>query len=109
MTEPGLELPAAWRDQVLGILAAQCPELEVWCHGSRVQGRAREWSDLDLVLVSDQPINPAHLNALREAFACSNLPIRIDVADLRALPITLQQGVREAHVVLWNPRSGNPF
>jgi nucleotidyltransferase substrate binding protein (TIGR01987 family) len=50
---------------------------------------------------------PARLTALREAFACSNVPIRIDVADLRARPIAPQQGVREAHIVLWNPRAGD--
>ncbi len=108
MPEPALDLPSEWREQILGILAAICPELEVWCHGSRVQGRARKWSDLDVVMVSDHAIHPARLNDLREAFALSDVPIRIDVADLHTLPTTLQRAIQDEHVVLWIPRVHDP-
>ena len=44
------------------ILSAYVPDRAVAAFGSRVQGTAREFSDLDLVLLGDEPVVPAPLS-----------------------------------------------
>ena len=74
------------------ILMAHAPDLTVYAFGSRATGTARPYSDLDLALEGSEPIGSERLQALRDAFEESDLPIKVDVVDWRALP----QGLREA-------------
>lgn len=66
---------------VCRILAEQAPECEVRAFGSRVTGRARTHSDLDLAVISSGKIPLVRLGVLREAFQECELPIRVDVLD----------------------------
>jgi predicted nucleotidyltransferase len=95
-----LDLDPAWRESLARILAIHAATWEVWAFGSRVQGRSRPWSDLDLVLVGDEPVPEVALGELREALACSDLPIRVDVADWLGLTPAFRERVRQDHVVL---------
>ncbi len=57
------------------------PGAEVWVFGSRATGRARPYSDLDLLLTQ-----PAHLSwseraSLRDGFEASDLPFTVDVVE----------------------------
>jgi len=52
---------------------------EVWVFGSRSSGHARPTSDLDLVLLADEPFPFAVLAELNEDFAESDLPFKVDV------------------------------
>ncbi len=72
------------RDQVelvRQILAQVVPGLPVLAFGSRVTGRARRFSDLDLVLQTSFPLESGKIAAIREAFSDSDLAIRVDVLD----------------------------
>ena len=72
-------------DIVRRLLAAHVPECEVRAFGSRVTGKAKAHSDLDIVLLGPARLPLWRLAALREAFEESELPIRIDVLDWNAL------------------------
>jgi predicted nucleotidyltransferase len=61
------------------ILAEQVPTLEVRAFGSRVTGRTKPMSDLDLFIVDDPPLPPASRHRLSEAFVESSLSFRIDL------------------------------
>jgi predicted nucleotidyltransferase len=67
--------------KVQAILARLLPDREVYAFGSRATGRAREFSDLDLAVMGDEPLPAAARTALREAFAGSTLPFRVDIVD----------------------------
>jgi predicted nucleotidyltransferase len=67
--------------KVQAILARLLPDREVFAFGSRATGRAREFSDLDLAVMGDEPLMPPVRTALREAFAGSTLPFRVDIVD----------------------------
>lgn len=57
-----LDLAPGQREEVLQLLEqALGPEVEVFAFGSRVQGNARPFSDLDLLLKSAKPISYAQL------------------------------------------------
>lgn len=51
--------------------------------GSRARGDARQWSDIDLAIDSENDLPPEILSALREAFEESNILLNVDVVDLR--------------------------
>ena len=86
---------------IQSILAQYVPQYEVWAFGSRVHGRQlKPFSDLDLAVINNTEINPAHLRQLKEAFSESNLPFRVDVVDWAAMQCSFQNIILQEHVVL---------
>ncbi|MEZ2348123.1 nucleotidyltransferase domain-containing protein [Terriglobus sp. RCC_193] len=67
---------------VRAILNQFVPSRPVFVFGSRVTGRARRRSDLDLAIGGDTPLGSSLRADLMEAFDESDLPIRVDVVDL---------------------------
>jgi len=80
-----IDLAPEHLDEVRRILAALAADCEVRAFGSRVTGKARRFSDLDLVVQAEGRLADARLDALRDAFAASSLPVRVDVVDWHAL------------------------
>jgi predicted nucleotidyltransferase len=79
---PGLALSAE-HEAIVRIILAQhlAPDVAVSVFGSRATGKARTYSDLDLVLHSAEPLAPALLIDLAEAFGESDLPWKVDLLD----------------------------
>lgn len=63
------------------ILRQLLPSCEVWAFGSRVKGAAKPFSDLDLVVMSQQPMSLTLVASLHEAFSQSDLPWKVDIVD----------------------------
>jgi type I restriction enzyme S subunit len=63
------------------VLRQHLPQHEVWAFGSRVTGRAKPYSDLDLVVVADAPLSLGERAALAEALTESDLPWTVDLLD----------------------------
>ena len=80
-----IDLPPADLDTVRRILRDHAPGVEARAFGSRVSWTARDTSDLDLVLMTESPLDAGRMAALRAAFTGSNLPFRVDVADWAAV------------------------
>lgn len=57
------------------------PGRTVRAFGSRVQGNAKPFSDLDLAVMGEEPLDFRQLVAMKDAFAESNLPFRVDMVD----------------------------
>lgn len=76
-----LDLTPEQLAEVRSILNQHIPERTVRAFGSRVNGIAKPFSDLDLVVMGDIPLDFRQLAALKDAFAESNLPFRVDVVD----------------------------
>lgn len=67
--------------EVRCILAQHMPNRTVRAFGSRTTGTAKPFSDLDLVIMGETPLDFRQLAALKDAFVESNLPFRVDVVD----------------------------
>lgn len=64
--------------------------------GSRVSGKEKEYSDIDLVIIGNKKLDFDTLRLLREAFADSVLPMRVDVLDWHAMSETFRNVILEA-------------
>ena len=59
------------------------PDARIWVYGSRANGRARRYSDLDLMLDDLGKTIPTRvMGDLDEDFDESNLPIIVDLHDM---------------------------
>ncbi|WP_419841124.1 restriction endonuclease subunit S [Candidatus Poriferisodalis sp.] len=85
------------------ILAEHVPGYEVRAFGSRATWTAWDYSDLDLVIVGDEPVPQQALGQLREAFEDSTLPICIDILDWHTIPEEWQRNITASHAVLQSP------
>ena len=64
-----------------GILARRLAGCEVVAFGSRVNGGARPSSDLDMAVIGRERMDFSELLRLKDDFAESDLPFRVDVVD----------------------------
>jgi uncharacterized protein len=80
-----IDLDQRHLEKVKEILAQLVPDIEVKAFGSRVVGGAKQYSDLDLVLMTDTPLPPIDRAHLEDAFEESDLPIRIDLVEWATL------------------------
>ncbi|MFZ4507373.1 MAG: nucleotidyltransferase family protein [Fimbriimonas sp.] len=75
-----LDVSPAHEKLILEILDKLVPHSEVRVFGSRAVGSAKPYSDLDLVIMSNEPLGSV-LSDLAEAFSESDLPYKVDVID----------------------------
>ena len=91
--------PRDWAD-VVRILHEQVPAIEVWAFGSRVKHEAKPYSDLDLALITQQPLSLEKFAAITDAFATSDLPIRVDVVDWASISGAFRELIAQDKVVV---------
>jgi uncharacterized protein len=80
---------------IMRILGEHVGECEVRAFGSRVSGRAKEYSDLDLAIVGKEKLPRRVKVLLREAFEESDLPFRVDIVDYNAISSSFRSIVDE--------------
>lgn len=103
-----IEMSATQREWVLAILAARVPECEVRAFGSRVTGKAKPYSDLDLAVVGACALDADTFRRLREDFEESELPFRVDVLDWHSISEEFRRIVDQHFEVLQAGRPGEP-
>jgi len=91
--------PEHWRI-VQAILQQQVPQYGVWAIGSRVSGKARRYSDLDLVILTDEPLPLDASAMLKEAFSESDLPWKVDVLDWATLTRSFRDIVQLDKIII---------
>ena len=99
-----IDLDPRDRVEVLRMLAQQVPDMEVWAFGSRVRHTAKPYSDLDLALISQRPLSLDEMAAITDAFANSDLSIRVDVVDWASTSEVFRQIIAQAKVVMQQTR-----
>ena len=71
-----LDLKPADRKLLVELLHRHLPSTEVWAFGSRVKGKARTHSDLDLVAFTEEQ---SAVSLLKEAFDEGSITINVDL------------------------------
>ena len=95
-----IDLGPRHMEMVKAILAAHVSHAAVWAFGSRVNGSAETYSDLDLVVVAREKLDQRVLNRLRETFEESTLPMRVDVLDWHRLNASFQELIKGCNVLV---------
>jgi type I restriction enzyme, S subunit len=85
---------------VRDILRGQVPGYDVWAFGSRVTGKAKRYSDLDLAVLGDTALPPAVRAEMEDAFSESDLPWRVDVVDWATTSATFRAIIMREKVVV---------
>lgn len=95
-----IELNAQEWEEVLQILKDHVPEHAVWAFGSRVLGGAKKYSDLDIVIITKEPLALSKMADLKEAFDESNLVFKVDVVDWAATSDAFRRIIETEKVVI---------
>ncbi|HVH79838.1 MAG TPA: nucleotidyltransferase domain-containing protein [Stellaceae bacterium] len=86
MPAASIDMTPEQRRIVEEILRAGLPQgSAVWVFGSRATGRARHYSDLDLVIDAERRLTLDETGQLADAFTDSDLPYRVDIVDWQAV------------------------
>ena len=100
MTAPSLGLAPQDLSTLLSMLQRYIPEAEVWAFGSRVFGTARPFSDLDLVIIKDQPLDAQTRAELAYALSESTLPVKVDLVEWSRTDPSFRNIIQQNHLVL---------
>ena len=87
-------------ETVRRILKKHVPDIEVRVFGSRVSWTARETSDLDLALMTTEPLPDLCIAELKEALTESDLPFKVDVVDWAITSKEFRRIIEKENVVL---------
>lgn len=90
-----IDLTEQQRQTVERILHAWVPDRRVVAFGSRVRGNPKPFSDLDLAIYSSEPLTLALAGHLRDAFSESDLPFRVDLADMATVSDEFRRVIEE--------------
>ncbi len=104
MPDPArLDIRAEHWEIVRAILRRRVPGHEVWAFGSRARQTAKPHSDLDLAVITAQPLPLAVGAALAEDFSESDLPWRVDVVDWATTSEPFRRIIERDKVVVQRP------
>lgn len=81
------------------------PDREVLAFGSRATWTAKEYSDLDLAVMGEEPLPLRTSSALAEALGDSDLPFKVDVVDWARIDDTFRRIIRRHGVPVQAPAS----
>lgn len=84
------------------ILRRNVPDREVWAFGSRVTGKAKPISDLDLCIVGATPLPYETSARLRQDFSDSDIPYPVDVVDWATCSASFRRIIEQDRVVVQN-------
>ena len=95
-----IDLAERHLETIRRILAQYAGDCEVRAFGSRGNGTATEYSDLDLAIVGKGKISRRVKMLLREAFEESDLPFRVDILDYNAVSDEFRAIIEENYEVI---------
>ena len=82
------------------ILAREASDCEARIFGSRITGKAKAHSDIDLALVSSGPMDWRRIEKIKQAFSESNIPFMVDVLDWHSLSDQFKHLIEQRYEVL---------
>lgn len=99
MITPPIQIEPRHWEIVAALLRRHVPNAEVWAFGSRASGRARRYSDLDLVIRDAAEVPFSTMAALADDLENSDLPFKVDVLDWALLTPTFREVIESGKVL----------
>lgn len=88
------------------ILHKRVPQYEVWAFGSRTKWTAKEFSDLDLAIITDKPLSLDVSASLSDDFSESDLPWKVDIVDWAGTSVSFKKIIEQDKVVVQEIKKG---
>lgn len=85
---------------IRSILLSLLPEAQYWLFGSRIQGTAKEYSDLDVAIVHNELVPLDSLSELEEPFANSDILYKLDLVCCQRVSPEFQAHIKNNYVLL---------
>jgi predicted nucleotidyltransferase len=98
-----IDLDPKHLETIQEILREHVPACKVLAFGSRVTGKAHRFSDLDLALVCETPIDRRLIESLKEVFSESDLPFMVDILDYNSLSESFRAIMNERLEIVQTP------
>lgn len=95
-----IDLTPTQTHEVRRILTSVLTTPQAWIFGSRATGRARPYSDLDILISATKPLDWQDRADLLDAFEASNLPFRVDIVEESRLAPGMAARVRAERLPL---------
>ena len=95
-----IEISTTDLELVKDILRKHIPDCEVIAYGSRVTGKSRRYSDLDLSIIGEKELPLRTLGDLQEDFEESDLPFRVDLHDWWDTSETFREIIKQKYVTI---------
>ena len=103
-TAPRIDLrPDHWAI-VRDILRRHVPDRKVLAIGSRATWTAKQYSDLDLAILGEEPLSLDETSSLAEGFRESDLPFKVDLVDWVRIDESFRDVIRHDSVTVQVPR-----
>ena len=99
-----IDIEEKYLAEIRRILGEHASDCEVRVFGSRLEGKAHDFSDLDLVLVGNEKLNWRKIELLKDAFASSNIPITVDVIDWHAISDEFRNIIENNYEIIQNKK-----
>ena len=91
--------PDHW-EIVRSILQKYVPQYAVWAFGSRAKWTAKEYSDLDLSIITDKPLSLDVSASLSDDLSESDLPWKVDIVDWASTSESFRKVIERDKVVV---------
>ncbi|MBU1121403.1 MAG: nucleotidyltransferase domain-containing protein [Candidatus Omnitrophica bacterium] len=95
-----IDVAPCYMEIIQDILEKYILNWEVRAFGSRVNGTAKEYSDLDLVIVGKEKLPKKTLYILREEFQESDLPFRVEIMDWQTISDEFKKIIEQGYEVV---------
>jgi len=99
-----IDIEEKYLAEIRRILGEHASDCEVRVFGSRLEGKAHDFSDLDLVLVGNEKLNWRKIELLKDAFASSNIPMTVDVIDWHAISDEFRNIIENNYEIIQNKK-----
>ena len=99
-TSPPIDINPTHLETIQRILNEHVPDCEVRAFGSRAKWNAEDYSDLDLAVVGEQPLDWRVLNKLKDTLEESTLPFRVDVLDWHDISENFKEMIKAECILL---------
>ena len=100
MAERVLAVSADHLRIVCDILQRLIPHCQVWAFGSRVTGTHKDYSDLDLTIIADAPLDITTIANVSDAFSQSDLPYKVDLVEWATTSESFQNIIQQNKIIL---------
>lgn len=85
---------------VQNILQKYFPKTQAWAFGSRATRSPKKYSDLDLAIITEKPLDLSLSSSLAEDFAQSDLPYKVDIVDWSLTSPAFRKIIESQRVVI---------